>query len=361
MKVLTVVGARPQFIKAAAVSKAFCEYDGINECLVHTGQHYDENMSAVFFRELQIPQPHHSLEIGSGSHGEQTGKMLEAVERVMIQEHPDWVVVYGDTNSTLAGALAAAKLHIPVAHIEAGLRSFNRKMPEEVNRVMADHLSDRLFVPTDAALVNLEREGVDQAKVSMVGDVMYDAALYFGGLTGAHMEAPDRAGFASGEYVLATLHRAENTDSPERLRTLMGGLFLAADEYDVALPLHPRTRKALQREGLLQETERRLQLLPPLGYLEMLQFERQAKVVATDSGGVQKEAFFFRIPCVTLRQETEWVELVQHGWNRLAGEMSSEEVATAISDAARSPGEEVTALYGGGKAAGRIAEQLLHG
>jgi UDP-GlcNAc3NAcA epimerase len=357
MKMLTVIGARPQFIKAAAVSRVL-QAVGVEEVLVHTGQHYDDNMSDVFFAELDIPRPGYHLGVGSGPHGAQTGKMLEAVERVLVDERPDAVLVYGDTNSTLAGALAAAKLHVPVAHVEAGLRSFNRRMPEEVNRVLTDHLSAWLFAPTEAAVANLEQEGIPAGRTYLVGDVMYDAALYYGAR--AREECLGRLGLRPCSYVLTTVHRAENTDEPGRLRGLFEGLSAVAAEVPVVLPLHPRTRAVLQRERLLEGYGRRLRLCEPVGYLEMVALEKHARLIATDSGGVQKEAFFYRVPCVTLRDETEWVELVRLGWNRLVPPRDAEAVRRGLLEAlAGGRGEAPPAwLYGGGQAAAHIAELL---
>jgi UDP-GlcNAc3NAcA epimerase len=358
MKLVTVIGARPQFIKAAAVTRVLQEQGGIEEILVHTGQHYDDNMSDVFFEELELPRPRYHLGIGSGPHGAQTGRMLEAVERVLVAERPDAVLVYGDTNSTLAGALAAAKLHLPVAHVEAGLRSFNRKMPEEINRVLTDHLSVWLFAPTEAAVANLVKEGIPAEQVHLVGDVMYDAALYYG--SRARLDCLDRLGVRPGSYVLTTIHRAENTDVPARLHGLFEGLSAVAAEVPVVLPLHPRTRAVLQRERLLETYGRWLRLCEPVGYLDMVTLEKHARLIATDSGGVQKEAFFYRVPCVTLREETEWVELVELGWNRLLPPRDAETVRRGVLAAlAESQHAEPPAgLYGGGQAADRIAELL---
>ena len=409
MKVVSVVGARPQFVKAAVVSRAIQACDDISEVLVHTGQHYDDNMSRVFFDELQIPQPAYNLGIGWGSHGAQTGRMLESLERVLVEERPDMVLVYGDTNSTLAGALAAVKLHIPVAHVEAGLRSFNRRMPEEINRVLTDHAADVLFAPTEEAVGNLRREGIPDGRVVLVGDVMYDAALFYAELARKRSHVLERLGLTSKGYVLATVHRAENTDDPEKLASILQGLAQVARTLPVVLPLHPRTRAVLgigesgrvsggvsggvsgrvsgrgsggertpdqasdQASGqatapaiaqaTAQTTDRAiaalaaLTVIEPVGYLDMLQLESNAKVIATDSGGVQKEAFFFRIPCVTLRTETEWVETVELGWNVLVRELSPAEVRRAILESTERegrPGEP----YGDGHAAQRIAQVL---
>jgi UDP-GlcNAc3NAcA epimerase len=358
MKIVAVVGARPQFIKAATVSRALRSTPGVEEVLVHTGQHYDDKMSRVFFEELEIPEPDYHLGIGSGTHGPQTGRMLEAVEQVLLQERPDWALVYGDTNSTLAGALAAAKLHIPVAHVEAGLRSFNRRMPEEINRVLTDHAADLLFAPTAAAVKNLRQEGIPEERIHLVGDVMYDAALYYGAKAERESRILERLVLQPKGYLLATVHRAENTDDPVRLRAIFEGLAAAAREMPVVLPLHPRTRAALAREGMLAETSRHLRLIEPVGYLDMVLLEKNARLIATDSGGVQKEAFFYRVPCVTLREETEWVELVALGWNHLVSPMSRDGVKRAVDAQLAERGRDKPNLYGNGKAAHLIVEKL---
>lgn len=360
VKVVTIVGARPQFIKAAAVSRAIAAHDELTEKLVHTGQHYDDNMSRVFFDELEIRPPDYSMGVGSGTHGEQTGKMLPAIERILADERPDWTLVYGDTNSTLAGALAAAKLCIPIAHVEAGVRSFNRRMPEEVNRVLTDHVSDLLLAPTAAAVAHLAHEGIPGDKIQLVGDVMYDVALYCGERAEAKSDILRTLGLAPREYILATVHRAENTDDPARLRAVFHGLATAAQRLPVVLPLHPRTRGALDRAGIDVASDARLRVIDPVGYLDMVALERGAALVATDSGGVQKEAYFHGVPCVTLRDETEWVELVEAGWNRLVAPNDAAEVAVAVNDAldrlsAMPPRKD---LYGGGQAAQAIVECL---
>jgi UDP-GlcNAc3NAcA epimerase len=354
MKIVTVVGARPQFVKAAAVSSALHERAGVQEMLVHTGQHYDDAMSNRFFRDLGIPTPAHDLGIGSGSHGAQTGRMLEKLDEVMTAERPDWVLLYGDTNSTLAGALAAAKLHIPVAHVEAGLRSWNRAMPEEINRLLTDQVSSLLLAPTEAAVANLAREGIAGNSVRLVGDVMYDAALTFSGRADADALLA-RLGVAAGGYVLATIHRAENTDDPARLAAIVSGLTKAAEVMPVVMPCHPRTLAALERAGLLEEVRRRLVCIEPLGYLDMLAAERLARVVVTDSGGVQKEAFFFGVPCVIVRRETEWVELIELGCARL---VEPDGIAAAVAAPPKVATGERERLYGGGTAAGRVARAL---
>lgn len=360
MKIVTVIGARPQFIKAAAVSRVIHRTDGIRELIIHTGQHYDEGMSQVFFDELDIPAPSHHLGIGSASHGAQTGRMLEAIESILLKERPDWVLVYGDTNSTLAGALAAVKLHIPVAHVEAGLRSFNRRMPEEMNRILTDHASDLLFAPTDVAVANLRNEGVDEKRIHLVGDVMYDAVLYYGRKAQTDSVIVETLGLDPSGYVLATIHRAENTDDPTRLRAIIDGFSEVAQTLPVVLPLHPRTEKALKQHELLAVARQRLTLTEPVGYLDMVQLERNAAVIATDSGGVQKEAYFHEVACVTLRDETEWVELVDTGWNRLVPPEDAETIRNAILEAVGTRGQPV-ALYGGGQAAEHVVEILKRG
>jgi UDP-GlcNAc3NAcA epimerase len=355
MKILTIVGARPQFIKAAAVSRVLRNTPELTEILVHTGQHYDNNMSDIFFTELDIPTPDYLLGIGSGKHGAQTGKMLEAIEEVLEKEEPKWVLVYGDTNSTLAGALAAAKLHIPVAHVEAGLRSFNRNMPEEINRVVTDHVSTLLFAPTEAAVKHLQREGVDETAIKYVGDVMYDAALFYGDKAEAKLALLKELGLSAKGYILCTVHRAENTDNPERLKAILGGLSQVAKHVPVVLPLHPRTRQKIEMMGLATSG---IQIIEPVGYLEMIVLEKNARLIATDSGGVQKEAFFHGVPCVTLRDETEWVELVERGWNTLVSPKDATSIAATISSRLDSKGQAVT-LYGNGTASQTIVDSLL--
>ena len=360
MKVMTIVGARPQFIKAAPVSRALRRQRGATEVIVHTGQHYDDNMSEVFFRELDIPPPDRHLGIGSGAHGDQTGRMLIAVEATISHLRPDWVLVYGDTNTTLAGALAAAKLRVPVAHVEAGLRSFNRNMPEEVNRVVADHVADLLFAPTSAAVDNLRREGIARSRIVRTGDVMYDAALYYGAKAERESRILDTLGLSAGQYVLVTIHRAENTDNRGRLKAILRALERLSRTITVVLPLHPRTRAAMQRSGL--GTNTRIRTIDAVGYLDMVMLERNARLIATDSGGVQKEAYFYRVPCATLRNETEWVELVRAGWNRIVSPDSADRMFgalhTMLARFRRPRGGR--SLYGDGHAAEAIAKRLLH-
>jgi UDP-GlcNAc3NAcA epimerase len=356
-KIFTVIGARPQFIKAAAVSKAVAQTDSVSEVLVHTGQHYDSNMSDVFFEELDISRPKHNLGIGGGTHGQNTGRMLEKLEELMQLEKPDTVLVYGDTNSTLAGALAAVKLHIPVAHVESGLRSYNMGMPEEVNRILTDRISRWLFTPTKTAAENLKREGFANVQICPVGDVMYDVALLYGERVKAGTGLMARLGLQEKSYVLATIHRAENTDHPGRLEAIVDALIIASKSLPVVWPLHPRTRAALKQIGRLDTIAKTVRLIDPVGYLEMVQLEKFAGLITTDSGGVQKEAFFYRVPCVTLRDETEWVELIDSGWNRLASPNNKEEIICVMQLALKSQGENIQP-YGDGCAALKILNYI---
>lgn len=357
MKVATIVGARPQFIKAAPVSTALVRA-GIDEVLVHTGQHYDASMSDVFFTELGIASPTYNLGVGGGSHGEQTGKMLEGVEDVLLRERPDWLLVYGDTNSTLAGALAAAKLHIPIAHVEAGLRSFNRRMPEEVNRILSDHVASLLLAPTSTAVSNLLREGIPEKRIRQVGDVMYDAARYYGNVADERSQILKQLEVQSKGYVLATIHRAENTDDPGRLTAIVEALSALSERIPVIVPVHPRTRNRLQALGASLSTSGRVTAIDPVGYLDMVMLEKNASLVVTDSGGVQKEAFFHGVKCVTVRDETEWVELVELGWNFLAPPKSADAVIDVIEHALRAEPNAAGQPYGEGDAADRIADAL---
>jgi UDP-GlcNAc3NAcA epimerase len=356
-KIVTIIGARPQFIKAAAVSRAFLTAGGIQECIVHTGQHFDSNMSEVFFQEMNIPEPHYHLEINSLSHGAMTGRMLEKVEEVLINEKPHVVLVYGDTNSTLAGALAAKKLHIKVAHVEAGLRSFNMKMPEEINRILTDRISDILFCPTDNAVKNLMREGFNHsnAEIKQFGDVMYDAALYYGAMSSSKSDIIKRLELGVGKYVVVTVHRQENTDSIQNLRSIIKALNSIHKEIRVVLPLHPRTRKILE----INHIQTDFNPIDPVGYFDMVELLKNSCLVITDSGGMQKEAFFFKKYCITLREETEWVELVNEGFNYLAG-ADTEKILTIFEKIRaknlRAPGKS---LYGKGNAASEIAGYLI--
>lgn len=360
MKIVTVLGARPQFIKASVVSHAISVVPDFQEVLIHTGQHFDANMSDVFFSELGMATPDYNLDIHGGSHGAMTGRMLAEVEQVLLVEKPDAVLVYGDTNSTLAGALAAVKLHIPVAHVEAGLRSFNMAMPEEVNRILSDRISRWLFTPTQVAANHLLREGFNPEQIHPVGDVMYDVALHHGQRVQAGAGLMAHLGLQPKGYVLATVHRAENTDHPERLAAIVDALIATARQLPVVWPLHPRTRAVLQKTGKLDVLAAQVHLIDPVGYLDMVQLEKFAALIATDSGGVQKEAFFYQVPCVTLRDETEWVELVESGWNRLAPPGQANTLVGAIESAIGSNGKAVQP-YGDGQAAHKIVQHLVAG
>jgi UDP-GlcNAc3NAcA epimerase len=352
-KILTVIGARPQFIKASVVSSVIKQTEGVEEILLHTGQHFDTNMSDIFFSQLSIPKPDIQLDIHGGSHGEMTGRMLMAIEQVLLERKPDRVLVYGDTNSTLAGALAAAKLHIPVAHIEAGLRSFNMKMPEEINRILTDQISDLLLCPTDTAVDNLFKEGIANKPVKVLnsGDVMQDAALLFA----KHALAP--AVDLPDGFVLTTLHRAENTDDPVRLANIVDALNLIHSEcFPVVLPLHPRTRKLIEQQGL----KLNVCLIEPVGYFEMVWLLSNCQLVLTDSGGVQKEAFFFGKACVTMRDQTEWLELVETGANELVGAETLKIINAVRSNFGREV-KDPHQLYGGGNASQTIVNELVKG
>ena len=342
-------------MKAAAVSRALANRNHVLETVIHTGQHHDYEMSEIFFRELNMRAPDHELGIGGGTHGEQTGRMTEAIERVLLGHAFDFVLVYGDTNSTLAGALAAAKLQLPVAHVEAGLRSFNKKMPEEINRLVTDHLSTLLFAPTTVAVGNLDREGIAGMSVKLVGDVMYDVALRVGDQSERAASILKRLDIQS-DFVLATIHRAENTDIHAQLRTIIAALEQIAGELPVVFPIHPRTAAAVAAAGIDLNSVNDLSVIEPLGYLDMISLEQSASAIVTDSGGVQKEAFFFGTPCVTVRRETEWVELVECGWNRLSPPDDAATVAASVFEAVRSklPAER-PAFYGNGNAAELIA------
>lgn len=360
MKILTIVGARPQFIKAAMLNRAIRARQDVSEVLVHTGQHHDAQMSDVFFAQLDIHPPHHSLGVAGGTHGDMTGRMMMALDPVMQSERPDLVVVYGDTNSTLAAAVCASKFGIPIAHVEAGLRSFNRAMPEEINRVLTDHVSRYLFCPTDTAVANLHNEGIRDV-VRNVGDIMYDAALHYGSsAANAELLAPElRELHEVGRYVLATIHRQENTDDPQRLGRIVDGMLNVADVHPVVLPLHPRTRGKLGDAALARlQAHPQIVLTEPLGYLEMLQLERNAGLVLTDSGGVQKEAFFFKVPCATLRDQTEWTELVDYGWNTLI-DVSHDAIADVALQRHGRPGRPDFNPYGDGRTAEAILAALL--
>jgi len=356
-KILTIIGARPQFVKAAMLSRALGESNCFDEVIVHTGQHYDPCMSDVFFEQLGIPAPTHALGISGGGHGEMTGQMLYSLEPIIAAEEPDLVLVYGDTNSTIAGALTASKLHVPIAHVEAGLRSFNRRMPEEINRVLTDHLSALLFCPTETSVMNLEAEGINRG-VHQVGDIMFDAALHFGKVAKESCHVGLRYKLTDAEYVLATIHRQENTDDTLKLARIFEALAMLAGEISVVLPLHPRTKARLDSMGLFNRfAHDRLHIIEPLGYLEMLALEQGAGLIITDSGGVQKEAYFFKVPCLTLRDQTEWNELVEMGWNSLV-DVLNDDIVEAARRAFGKCGSNFVSPYGSGDTAQRIVEQL---
>jgi UDP-GlcNAc3NAcA epimerase len=354
MKIVSIVGARPQFVKLAAICRAISTHAGWTHRIIHTGQHYDPGLSGVFFEELGIPRPDHDLGVGSGSHGEQTGEMLKRLEPILQAEKPDWVLLYGDTNSTLAGAIVASKLVLRTAHIEAGLRSYRRGMPEEINRVVADHLSDLLLCPTALAVENLRKEGLGDRAV-LTGDVMYDASLIY------RAEAERRGGplletWRQGEFALATVHRAENTDDPERLREIVRALNeISRNVVPVVWPVHPRTKKKLSELGL---DATGVKTIDPISFFEMLLLESRARVILTDSGGVQKEAYFFKVPCITLREETEWVETLENNCNVLTG-YNAEAIFHAMQNIASAG--PWSALYGDGNAGLKMLDSLSHG
>lgn len=349
MKVITVVGARPQFIKAAMVSKALRSLN-ISEEIIHTGQHFDKNMSEIFFEEMEIPAPSINLGVGGGTHGQNTGRMIEGIENILLNHKPDFVLVYGDTDSTLAGSLSAAKLNIPVAHIESGLRSFNKKMPEELNRILTDHLSEILFVPTKNAIENLLNEGINSNSIHLVGDVMYDATLHFGSLAEKKSNILEQLNLSKKGYTLASVHRAENTDNFERLNIIMDSLGLFNET--IIFPMHPRTKKNLKDFNI--EIPPNIIEISPVGFIDMAMLEKHSNLIATDSGGVQKEAFFHKVPCVTLRDETEWVELIDSGWNKLAPPQEINKVLKILKSSLGRTGKNIRP-YGDGNASKLIA------
>ena len=357
VKIITIVGARPQFIKAAAFSRwarnQAC--GGIVEKIIHTGQHYDENMSEVFFRELDIPAPEFQLELKGSSHGHMTAGMLIGIEDILTDEKPDCLLVYGDTNSTLAGALAAVKIHIPVAHVEAGLRSYNRNMPEEINRVLSDQISTRLYCPTDNAIQNLAREGIIDGIVN-VGDILYDVALHYRDIAMQNSDIFSRMNLEKKRYFLSTIHRAENTDDKIRMSAICSALGEIAETAPVIMPLHPRTRKILAREGL-DAALGKVNVVDPLPFLDMVRLQIDARTILTDSGGLQKEAYFHQVPCVTIRDQTEWVETVETGWNCLVNPEAGMISETAIK--ATAPDKIHKELYGNGNTAELIYDDLI--
>lgn len=353
-KIITIIGARPQFIKAAAVSRELAKSKKLKEIIVHTGQHFDKNMSDVFFSEMEIPHPHYHLNINSLSHGAMTGRMLEEIEKVLLLEKPEIVMIYGDTNSTLAGALAAKKLHIKVAHVEAGLRSFNMHMPEEINRILTDRISDFLFCPTDTAVTNLKKEGFANFKSTIVknGDVMYDAALFYSKKSAEQSQITEHFKLSPG-FVLATIHREENTNNLKNLKSLATALNRISKETPVVFPAHPRTQKILKKENI------KLNFNPinPVGYFDMIELLKNCSLVITDSGGLQKEAFFFKKFCITVREQTEWTELAKNGYNFLTGTDSKKICSTFLSLAGKT-GSFNKNLYGKGDASRKIVVQL---
>ncbi len=350
IKIVTILGARPQFIKAGSVSREIAEHDEIQEMIVHTGQHYDKNMSDIFFDEMQIPKPDYNLGVNGKSHGAMTGQMLEKIEEILIKENPDWVLVYGDTNSTLAGALAASKLHIKIAHVEAGLRSFNMNMPEEINRILTDRVSTLLFCPTQTAVDNLQNEGYRSLKNIIVqnGDVMQDGAVFYTDLA----QKPHNLSI-NDKFVLSTVHRAENTDDKKRLLAIFSALNEIAKETTIVLPLHPRTRSLLPAELTLHPN---IQVIEPVGYLQMVWLIKNSSLIMTDSGGLQKEAFFFKKPCITLRDETEWVELLEHNFNVLVG-ADREKIIDAYKRHRFNDDYNID-LYGNAQASAKIVQSL---
>ena len=375
MKLVTIIGARPQIIKAAALSRAIKTHyaDRIQEIIVHTGQHYDDNMSQVFFDELDIPRPDYNLHVGSASHGVQTARMTEGIEEILLKEKPDFIVLYGDTNSTLAGAVAAAKIHVPIVHIEAGLRSFNKAMPEEINRIVCDHCSTLLFSPTRAGVENLKREGfpmdnaepytIDNPKVYHCGDIMYDNSLHFANVAKEKTDIIQRLKLTSKPFILATIHRDSNTDHPERLNAIFDALIQLSKEVQVVLPLHPRTAKLL-KTNLDNEKQTQIfnspniSLIPPVSFLEMIALERHAQLVMTDSGGVQKEAYFFKKPGIILRPETEWVEIVETG-NAILVDADETRIMQAWQHFKDNPPTAFPEIFGDGHAAEFMLEQIL--
>lgn len=354
MKIVSVVGARPQFVKAAVVSRALRNFPRVEEIMIHTGQHHDHNMSDVFFKEMEIPEPAFNLGIHAVQHGAMTGAMLEGIEKHLLQIKPDLVLVYGDTNSTLAAALAAKKLLIPIAHVEAGLRSFNMYMPEEVNRIVTDRLSSFLFCPTQNAVNNLKKEGFPYPgmRIEMTGDVMQDAAFYYAEHSAKKSSIIGKLGLS--EFLLCTIHRAENTDDPDKLKEIAAALAEIHRQCPVVLPLHPRTRKELEQQGITIPVH----IIHPVGYFDMLELLKNCSAVITDSGGLQKEAFFFHRQCITLREQTEWTELVAGGFNLLAGASREKIISSWNTLQNQHPNFNID-LYGGGNAAGRIVDCLI--
>jgi UDP-GlcNAc3NAcA epimerase len=364
MKIVTVIGARPQIIKAAALSRAINEHfkKEVQEVIVHTGQHYDDNMSQVFFDELGIPQPDYNLGVGSASHGVQTARMIEGIEEILLKEKPDYLVLYGDTNSTLAGAIAASKIHVPIVHIEAGLRSFNKSMPEEINRICCDHCSTLLFTPTAMGYKNLINEGINKG-VYHCGDVMYDNSKYYANIADKKSKIIDTEGLRGIEYALCTIHRDNNTDQPERLNAIFKALLKISENKMVVLPLHPRTSKLLNtnlEKDLYDKitNNKNIKILPPASFFDMIVLERHAQMVVTDSGGVQKEAFFFQKPCLILRSETEWKEIVECG-AAIITDANDQKIIDSFEYFIENPPHNFPEIFGDGKAAEFICKEML--
>ncbi len=376
-KIITIIGARPQIIKSSAMSRAISTHfsDSLQEIIVHTGQHYDEAMSNVFFEEMNIPKPHHNLNVGSGSHGKQTAKMIEGLEEIFQAEQPDAVLVYGDTNSTIAGALAAAKIHIPVVHIEAGLRSFNKSMPEEINRISCDHMSTLLFTPTKTGIENLKNEGfsvtlngkatIDSPNVYHCGDIMYDNSMYFSSISDSQSTILELHGLKTNEYILSTIHRDSNTDQAENLQSIFEALLEISEKSNlkVVIPLHPRTVQKIAQ--LLSpefaqkiENSANILLLPPAGFLDIIALEKNARLIITDSGGLQKEAFFFQKPCIILRPQTEWIEIVENG-NAILADADKSKILAAFDLFSNKTDFTYPSFYGDGKAAEFICQKLI--
>jgi UDP-GlcNAc3NAcA epimerase len=349
-KIISIIGARPQFIKLSMLSRVFRKHKNIREIIVHTGQHFDKNMSHIFFDQMQIPAPDYNLGIHSAGHGEMTGKMLVEIEKILLKEKPDIVLIYGDTNSTLAGVLAASKLHVPVAHVEAGLRSFNKKMPEEINRLLTDH--------APSAVKNLKKEGIDSKKIHLVGDVMYDVALFYEKISEKESEILHDLELEKKQYILATIHRQENTDSEDRLKKIIEAFIKLAENMNIVFPVHPRTKYYLKKYGLFDQLSKMIVLIDPVGFLDMIMLEKHAKLIITDSGGVQKEAYFYKVPCVTFRDETEWIELIEHDWNKLISMNNLKNICQDVIGFIGKTRKDCE-LYGNGNASYLIFKQIM--
>jgi UDP-GlcNAc3NAcA epimerase len=376
-RIVTIIGARPQIIKSSALSRAIRTSfsDRIEEIIVHTGQHYDENMSNVFFEEMDIPKPNYNLHVGSGSHGSQTAKMIDGLEKIFLEIKPNAIVIYGDTNSTIAGAIAAAKIHIPIIHIEAGLRSFNKSMPEEINRITADHMSTLLFSPTKTGITNLKKEGfslelntkasIDRPNVYLCGDIMFDNSLYFSSISNEKSKILNDLRLNGNDFILCTIHRDSNTDYPENINSIFKALveIQESSELNLVLPIHPRTKGKMSElldQELLRKIEenQKIQIIPPAGFLDIITLEKNARIIVTDSGGLQKEAFFFQKPCVILREQTEWVEIVENGNAILTGS-NKDKIVSAYNELIKKSNYSFPSFYGNGQAAEFICSKIL--